>query len=229
VSPSPFLWRQEGSYPDAALGGFRLVLLRAVIPATTVCQSPTPPHQPGVEVGTVRTEASRENAIVAIEAVGLARQVARADVAPELLRGCFAARPCLPPGIDAGLLPLGSVDPLQANACSGYFDAVAIEHPRLADQRRRRLRRPGSVSMKADQSEQQHDSDQRAGVAPAPPVPPCARSVCPRSHRSRCRFAPPLRPFESSRRLYASLRAPRPGVAPSRSVEPATIFCPILG
>src|SRR5262245_18108761 len=59
VSPSPYLWRQEGSRPDAALGGFRLVLLRAVIPATAVCQSLAPPHQPGVEVGSVRNEASR--------------------------------------------------------------------------------------------------------------------------------------------------------------------------
>src|SRR5262245_17752606 len=153
VPPPPFLGRHKSARPDAALGGFRLVLLRAVIPASAVGQRPAPPDQPGVEVGSVRIEASRENAVVAVEAAGLAPQVARADVAPELLRGGLAASPCLPVRIDASLFPLGSIDPLQANARSRYFNAVAVEHPSLAGQRRQRFGRPGLVGIKADQSE----------------------------------------------------------------------------
>src|SRR5262245_800825 len=65
VLPPPFLGRHKSACPDAALGGFRLVLLRAVIPATAVGHSPAPPHQPSVEVGSVGIEAGRENAVVA--------------------------------------------------------------------------------------------------------------------------------------------------------------------
>src|SRR5262245_2695346 len=174
-----------GRFPPRCRAWRLRLLLRAV---TAVRDSPTLTHHPGVDVGAIGTEASRKDAIVAVDTARLARQVARADVAPELLCGCLAARPCLPPGIDAGLLPLGSIDPLQANARSGYFDAVAVEHPRLADQRRRRLRRPGSVRVEADQSDQQYESDERPGVAAALSIASRAWSVCPRSHRSRRRF-----------------------------------------
>src|SRR5262249_59095435 len=114
---------RKGPRPDARLGGFRLVLLRGLIPAPAICQRPTAPHQPSVDIGPVGIEAGRENAMVAIEAAGLASEVVRADVAPELLRGGLTTRPSLPAGVATGLLPLGSINAPQANAGSGYSDA----------------------------------------------------------------------------------------------------------
>lgn len=72
--------------------------------------------------------------MVAVETPRLAPQLAGADMASQFLGGRLSARPCLSPGVGTCLIGLGGVDSLQANTCPGYLDAVAVEHPRPADQ-----------------------------------------------------------------------------------------------
>jgi hypothetical protein len=47
-------------------------------------------------------------------------QVPSANLISELARRRLPARPCLAGGIKAGLIPLGRVDPFQANVGAGY-------------------------------------------------------------------------------------------------------------
>ncbi len=135
VSSSPLTRRQKGSGPDAALGRFGLVLLRAVTPGIAGCQRPPLSYDPGVDVGAVGSGANREDAVVPVHAVACARQFPTADMALQFLRRRLSARPRLPFGVGACLLPFGGIDALQANACPGHFEAVAVEHARATDQR----------------------------------------------------------------------------------------------
>src|SRR3954464_6856868 len=75
--------------------------------------------------------------LLPVDAVACACQFPATDIASQLLRRRLSARPRLPLGVDACLLPFGGVDPLQPNACAGDFEAVAVQAPRPADQRRR--------------------------------------------------------------------------------------------
>src|SRR4029077_5672223 len=120
---------------------------------------PSLSHDPGVDVGAVGSGASREDAVVPVHAVACARQFPTADMALQFPRRRLSARPRLSFWIDACLLPFGGIDALQADACPGDFEAVAVEHARATDQWRPRLGGPMLVAIETEQADQQHKSD----------------------------------------------------------------------
>src|SRR6476619_6765025 len=112
---SPLPRQQECSRPDAALGRFGCVLLRAVMAGIAGCDRPTLPYHPGVDVGAVRDGTGGEDTVVPVHAVAYARQFPTTDMASQFLRRRLSARPHLPLGVEARLPPFGGIDPLQAN------------------------------------------------------------------------------------------------------------------
>ena len=177
VSSSPLPGRQKCSRPNATLGGLRLVLLRAVILDAAGRHRPTMPYDPGIHVGAVRDRTDRKDPIISVAPLGGAGHYPIADIAAQLLRRRLSAGPCLPFGIDACLTPFWSVDALQANARTGYFDAVAVNHSRPADQRRLGLGGPMLVSVEAEQAGQQDDGNERTPIDPTGYAPSSSWSV----------------------------------------------------
>ena len=112
---SPLPRQQECSGPDAALGRFGCVLLRAVMAGIAGCDRPTLPYDPGVDVGAVRHGAGGEDTVVPVDAMASACQFPATDIASQFLRRRLSARPRLPLRVDACLLPFEGIDPLQAN------------------------------------------------------------------------------------------------------------------
>src|SRR3954470_17608155 len=133
--PSPLPRRQECSRPDAAPSRFGFALLGAIMSGIAGGHRPPLPYDPGVDVGAVRHGAGGEDTVVPVDAVACACQFPATDIASQFLRRRLSARPYLPFRVDACLPPFGGIDPLQANARAGDFEAVAVPDPRPADQR----------------------------------------------------------------------------------------------
>ena len=93
---SPLPRQQECSGPDAALGRFGCVLLRAVMAGIAGCDRPTLPYDPGVDVGAVRHGAGGEDTVVPVDAMASACQFPATDIASQFLRRRLSARPRLP-------------------------------------------------------------------------------------------------------------------------------------
>src|SRR3979490_2325649 len=199
MSFSPFGPRHESPGPDAAPRCLRLVLLRVVGPGVTVGQGPALPHHPGVHVGAGQ-RADRKNAAVAVETGGRAGQFPATEMRPQFTRRRSSARPRLPSGIGAGLLELGCVDALEANAGSGHVDGVAVDDPRFADDGGLRRPMPGPVSGPlpvtvlggplrvsdiAGRARENDDDNERANVGPPDPAHFGVALVSPIHHRPK--------------------------------------------
>src|SRR3954453_19795553 len=132
---APLPRQQECAGSDAALSRFGCVLLGAVMAGIAGCDRPPLPYDPRVDVGAVRHGAGGEDTVVPVDAVACACQFPATDITSQLLGRRLSAGPGLPLGVDACLPPFGGIDPLQANARAGDFEAVAVQDPRAADQR----------------------------------------------------------------------------------------------
>src|SRR3954469_10337278 len=133
--PSPLPRLQECSGPDPAPGRFGFALLGAIMAGIAGGHRPPLPYDPRVDVGAVRHGAGGEDTVVPVDAVACACQFPATDIASQFLRRRLSARPHLPLGVDACLSQFGGIDPLQANARAGNFEAVAVQNPCPADQR----------------------------------------------------------------------------------------------
>ena len=163
----------------------RLRFRRPIGAGIAVSQRPTLLHQPGVDIRTVRQGANRKHAPVAVEARRLALELPPGKVVDQLM-GCGpSARPRSVGGIGAGLVALGSIDSLQAEAGAGDVDGVAVDHPCLADDVPTDLGWRSVIrmlqAMDAERTRQHEGEHQRSGADRLGSGPTQARSRLPSS------------------------------------------------
>src|SRR5262249_44570119 len=110
-----------------------------------------------------------------VEDFARAGQLLRTDARLELIRCGFAAGPCLPAAIGAGLIELGRVDSIEPNVGSRYVDGVAVNHPGFAHGHWRRPCLPVLVGLVSEPSRYNNEADEQLSIGSCH----CARSGLP--------------------------------------------------
>ena len=111
VAPSPVPRPVEAPRPKAALTGAGFVLLGLVAADVAGGDGPALPYHPGIDLGSIRQRADREDALVAVGTGRLARQFAVPDVGAQARAPPFSRR------ATTALRGPGRFDPTRARRC----------------------------------------------------------------------------------------------------------------